>query len=163
MVEIMFKEFNSLPFLSLTDVVLKVFVMMQVGFKSNWTYIKDSEEWWHSHLQNIDGVWELSLCSCFGWHLKDTTTANRQKVEDICEFNPGSLPLRACVRAKSLQSCLTLCDPMDCSLPGSSVPGILQARILEWVSMPSSRASSWSRDWTCISYVSCIGRRLLHH
>ena len=41
--------------------------------------------------------------------------------------------------AKSLQSCLTLCDPMDYSLPGSSVHGILQARILEWVAMPSCR------------------------
>ena len=47
-----------------------------------------------------------------------------------------------CVRAKSLQSCLTLCDPMDSSLSGSSVHGILQARILEWVVMPSSRGSS---------------------
>ena len=44
--------------------------------------------------------------------------------------------------AKSLQSCLTLCDPMDCSPPGSSVHGILQARILEWVAMPSFRGSS---------------------
>ena len=42
-----------------------------------------------------------------------------------------------CVHAKSLQSCLTLCDPMDCSPPGSSVYGILQARILEWVAIPS--------------------------
>ena len=41
-----------------------------------------------------------------------------------------------CVRAKSLQSCPTLCDPMDYSLPGSSVHGILHARILEWVAMP---------------------------
>ena len=39
----------------------------------------------------------------------------------------------ACVYAKSIQSCLTLCDPMDCSPPGSSVHGILQARVLEWV------------------------------
>ena len=38
------------------------------------------------------------------------------------------------------------CDPMDCSPPGSSVHGILQARILEWVAMPSSRRSSWPRD-----------------
>ena len=45
---------------------------------------------------------------------------------------------RACVHAKSLPSCLTLCDTMVCSLPGSSVHGILQARILEWVAMPSS-------------------------
>ena len=42
----------------------------------------------------------------------------------------------------------TLCDPMDCSLPGSSVCGLLQARVLEWVAMPFSRVSSWSRVWT---------------
>ena len=53
-----------------------------------------------------------------------------------------------CIHAKSLQSCPTLCDPMDCSPPGSSIPGILQARILEWVAMPSSRGSSRPRDWT---------------
>ena len=50
-----------------------------------------------------------------------------------------------CVCAKSLQSCLTLYDPVDCCPPGSSVHGILQARILEWVSMPSSRGSSRPR------------------
>ena len=47
-----------------------------------------------------------------------------------------------CVCAKLLQSCPTLCDPMDCNPPGSSVRGILQARILECVAMPSSRGSS---------------------
>ena len=56
--------------------------------------------------------------------------------------------------AKSLQSCLTLCDPVDCCPPGPSVHGILQARILEWVAMLFSRGSSWPRDWTHISYVS---------
>ena len=49
-----------------------------------------------------------------------------------------SLPLCVCMRAKSLQSCPTLCDRTDCSPPGSSVPGIFQTRILEWVAMPSS-------------------------
>ena len=49
------------------------------------------------------------------------------------------------------QSCLTLCNLMDCSLPGSSVHGILQARIVEWVAMPSSRGSSQHRGWTWIS------------
>jgi len=47
-----------------------------------------------------------------------------------------------CKLAQSLQLCLTLCDPMDCSLLGSSVRGILQTRILEWVAMPSTRGSS---------------------
>ena len=54
------------------------------------------------------------------------------------------------MHAKSLQSCLTLCDPMDCGPPGSSVYGILQARILEWVAMSSSRGSSRPRDRTCL-------------
>ena len=45
------------------------------------------------------------------------------------------------------------CDPLDCSPPGSSVHGILQARILEWVAMPSSRGSSPPRDQTCISFT----------
>ena len=69
----------------------------------------------------------------------------------------------ACVHAKLLQLCPTLCKPMDCSPSGSSVLGSLQARILKWVPMPSSRRSSWIRDWTRISYVSCIGRRILYH
>ena len=61
-----------------------------------------------------------------------------------------------CMHAKSLQLCPTLCNPMDCRPPGSSVPGILQARILECVAVPSSRESSRPRDPTCISCVSCI-------
>ena len=53
--------------------------------------------------------------------------------------------------AQSLQSCLNLCDPVDCSRPGSSVHGILQARVLEWVAMPFSRGLCWPEDRTCIS------------
>ena len=74
--------------------------------------------------------------------------------------HPSSLSAVLCC-AKSLQSCPTLFDPMN--PPGSSVHGILQARILEWVAMPSSRGSSPPRDETCISYVSCISRRVLYH
>ena len=49
--------------------------------------------------------------------------------------------------------CPTLCDPLDCSPPGSSVHGILQARILEWIAMPSSRGFSQPRDLTCVSCI----------
>ena len=49
------------------------------------------------------------------------------------------------------QSCPTLCDPMDCSLPGFSIHGILQARILEWVTISFSRGSSRPRDRTWVS------------
>ena len=68
-----------------------------------------------------------------------------------------------CMPAKSLQSCLTLCDLMDSSPPGSSVHGISQARTLEWIAMPSSRGSSRPRDQTRVSCVSCIGRQILYH
>ena len=51
------------------------------------------------------------------------------------------------------QSCPTLCNPMDCSPPGSSVHGILQARILEWVAVPFSRGSLQPRNWTQVSLI----------
>ena len=55
------------------------------------------------------------------------------------------------------QSCPTLCDPMDCSPPGSSVHGIFQARVLEWVAISFYRGSSWPRDRTRVSHI--VGRR----
>ena len=61
------------------------------------------------------------------------------------------------------QLCLTFCDSLDCRPPDSSLHGILQARILEWVAISSSRGSSQPRDWTCISRVSCIGKWILYH
>ena len=64
--------------------------------------------------------------------------------------------LHACLCSKSLQSCLTLCNPMDYSLPGSSIHGILQARILGWVPMPFFKGSSPPSDQTHISCSSCI-------
>ena len=67
--------------------------------------------------------------------------------------------MSACVHAKFLRSCLTLCNPMDYSLPGFSVHEILQARILEWAAMPSPKGSSWLRDWTWVSCGSCLPGR----
>ena len=57
------------------------------------------------------------------------------------------------LKVKVAQSRLTLCDPMDCSPPGPSVHGILQARILEWVAVPFSRESSQPRNWTQVSSI----------
>ena len=76
----------------------------------------------------------------------------------------GSTGLRSphhyCVCARS---CLTLCIPVDSSPPGSSVHEIFQARILERVATSFSRGSFWSRDWTRVSCVSCVGRWILYH
>ena len=90
------------------------------------------------------------------------------------ECSLHSLPLeKAYVRqwrpnAKSLQSCPTLCNPIDGSPPGSPVPGILQARTLEWVAISFSNAWKWKVKWSC-SVISNSSRphglqptRLLH-
>ena len=72
----------------------------------------------------------------------------------MCIFN---LTVCACSVAS------VIFDSLDCSTPGSSVHRILQARILAWVATPSSRGSSWPRDWICVSYASWIGRWVLYH
>ena len=89
--------------------------------------------------------------------------ASANVASSLIRFTNISTFICPCVHAKSLQSCLTLCDPMNCSLPGSSVHRILQARILEWVAVPSSRGSSQTRAWTHFSRVSCIGRWVCYH
>ena len=65
-----------------------------------------------------------------------------------------------CKKSEVTQLCLTLCDSMDCSLPGSSVHGIFQARFLERV---ASRGSSQPRDGTYVSWISWISRQILYH
>ena len=65
----------------------------------------------------------------------------------------------SCFYCLVAKSCPTLCDPTDCSPPGSSIHGILQVRILEWVAISSSRGSSRPRDQTRVSCISCtVGR-----
>ena len=82
----------------------------------------------------------------------------------VCRWGQGKeyagtlkFPLNFIVNLKSevkvAQPCLTLCEPMDCSLPGSSVHGILQVRLLEWVASPFSRESSQPKDRTQVSHI----------
>ena len=68
-----------------------------------------------------------------------------------------------CCHCLVAQSCLTLCNPMDCSPPGSSVRGISKTRILEWVAISSSRGSSRPGDRTHVSCISWEGRWILYH
>ena len=80
----------------------------------------------------------------------------------VLGFEQERIQERAIVKLKNkvkvldAQLCLTLCDPMDCSPAGSSVHGIFQARILEWVVISFFRGSSWARNWTQVSHV--VGR-----
>ena len=80
--------------------------------------------------------------------------------EDLITLYEPTNPNLQSMHAKLLQSHPTLCNPMDCSPPGSSVHGILQARILRWVAICSSRGSSRPRDQAYIPSVSRTGRRV---
>ena len=112
------------------------------------------------------GMWNLRIlvplqgvrptCPCIGRQSLNHKTAREVPLLKSEIFISTLLCLVA-------QSCLTLCNPVDCSLPGSSVHGVLQARILEWVPMPSSRGSSQPRDGTCSSCSSCFSRWILYH
>ena len=103
------------------------------------------------HLSNRGtGLDDLLVCALL---------AQSSELIRVDAFCPGRIGQRAQGPAESeseievAQSRPTLCDPMDCSLPGSSLHGILQARILEWVAISFSRGSSQLRDRT---WVSCI-------
>ena len=81
----------------------------------------------------------------------------------MCQSRENAIAQKGVGVCSDVQLCLTLCNPVDCSPPVSSVLGILQARTLEWVATPSSSRSSQPRDPTCVPYVSCIGRWVLYH
>ena len=93
------------------------------------------------------------------WWVRSQPQGHGQ-VTNSCDLQARCKESYVCSAA---QSCPILCSIMDCSLPGSSVHGILQARTLEWVAISFSRGSSWPRDLTRISCVSCIGRWILFH
>ena len=86
------------------------------------------------------------------WHLALTLKTQYPSLEQVHWLLIQGLRVLLCLYL-AVQSCLTHCNPMDCSLPGSSVQGILQARILEWVAMPSSRGSSQPRYQTQVSHL----------
>ena len=100
-------------------------------------------------------------CISFSFIFK--VSKNKSYFQHLIFLQPSSILLElqsVCVSHSVTQSCPTLRDPMDCSLPGSSVHGILQARTLEWVAISFSRGSFQSRD---PSWVSCIAGSLFYH
>ena len=108
----------------------------------------------------------LSSCRLSSAHVRPGVSFSSDKKTSPIRLGPPcvcvSVWLGVCVSIKSL-SRVQLYDPMGYSLPGSSVHGILQARILKWVAIPLSRGSSQPRDQTHVSYVSCTGRWILYH
>ena len=82
---------------------------------------------------------------------------NQAQIYTITQINIRYILLRERkVKVLDTKLNLSLCDPMDCSPPGSSVHGILQVRILEWLAIPFSRGSSWPRDQTQVSRITGI-------
>ena len=79
-----------------------------------------------------------------------------RRISDLDKNFLNSLTTIKYEKREIAQLCPTLCDPMDCSPPGSSVHGIFQPRILEWVAISFSRGSSWPRDRTRVSHI--VGR-----
>ena len=143
---------------------------------SNWQPLWAGENSWVTWSQRgrVRRKWEpllLQLTLKMNWNvhqIMDRNHSNRER--KIIPNNLTSIPVVGCLyscflliafilkgRSEVAQSCLTLWDPMDCNQQGSSVYGIFQARVLEWVAISFSRGSSWPRNGT---QVSCIaGRR----
>ena len=96
-----------------------------------------------------------------GWSMIEGTTSAFLISLALIRFQVKSNCQRFLVYSVT-QSCLTLCDPTDCSPPDSPLHGIFQARILEWVAISSSRRSSWPKDRNCVSCSSCTGRWILY-
>ena len=111
----------------------------------------------HTHTHTYTYAWMLSRFSHI-WHFRTPRPAAHARI--LCPaLSPGVYPSsRICMSAESIQPCLTLNDPLDCGPPGSSVHGVLQARIPEWVAIPFSRGSSRPRNQT---WVSCTADRFL--
>ena len=104
----------------------------------------------------------LCVCVCLRAHVQALCAMCSWAGSSFCiRLQAPGQSVRACLCDKSLQSCPTLCDPRGFGPPGSSIRGILQARILEWIALSSSRGSSRPRDQNFVSCVSCIGRWIL--
>ena len=107
--------------------------------------IWDKHKWWS---RDMGGVNSHSLSPFFYVHLMKVQGTSRRS-----EFRNKSMWLLLAAAAKSLQSCPTLCDSIDGSPPGSPVPGILQARTLEWVAISFSNAEKWKVKVKSLSRV----------
>ena len=105
--------------------------------------------WWHSKLPNIIKRWECK--SSFLTYHHPPSPHSTQILLLVSYFSFQSVCVCLCVCMLVAQSCPTLCDPIDYSLPGFSDHGMLQTRILEWVAIPFSGGSSRPRDRTLVS------------
>ena len=109
---------------------------------------------------SVHGIFQARVLEWFAISFSRGSSQPRDLAQVSCTVSrPFSIWATSESESEVVQSCLTLCNPMDYSLPGSFTHGIFQARILEWVAISFSRGSSQPRD---LAQVSCIAGRLLH-
>ena len=117
---------------------------------------------------NLGKLWDMvtdrkAWCAVVHGVAKNQHDLATEQQQQLYTHTYTHTPIYICAHTKSLQSSPTVCSPIDCNLPGSSIHRILQARILGWVALPFSRESSLPRDQTSVSYVSFISRWKLDH
>ena len=112
---------------------------------------------------NITAILEILTNRTLYSHCFNLSTNNVQDGIRLCAISFNITSHDSVTVEVKLFSHVRLCDPMDCTLPESSIHGIFQARILEWVAISFSKRSSRPRDQTHVSYVSCIGKQVLYH
>ena len=113
-------------------------------------------------LSSFPGTRKINLINwwtywSWGWEL------DKVCVLGVCSLKERQIGLNGAEGCTSMCICSVMSNPMDCSPSGSSVHGVLQARVLEGVAISFSRRSSWSRDRTHVSCIFCIGRWILYH
>ena len=120
---------------------------------------------WLTQLKSLVFRWKTDLFSpppspsfsLFNWYIWQVRAVkNSQNAPLLLLFDSYCLRKRTAAAAKSLQSCSTLCDPIDGRPPGSTVPGILQARTLEWVDISFSNAWKWKVKVKSLSRVQLL-------
>ena len=116
-----------------------------------------SSQRWKKKSEKMEKQKETNCITPHSHHRKSRESTNMELMREFLktEFISSFM--------KHVQSHLTLCNPMDCSPPGSSIHSISQARLLKWVAISFSRGSFRPRDWTHGSCISCIGRGILYH
>ena len=132
-----------------------------VSFKMDWWDLLAVQGTLKNLLQHHSSKASILLCSVFFIVQLSHPYMTTGKTTALTRWTFGDPILYVCCCCCLVtKSCPTLRDPMNCSLPGSSIHGISQARILEWVAIFFSRGSSWPRDWI---HISCFGRQNLYH
>ena len=104
--------------------------------------------WYSPHYIKI--LFKICFTSRYTLYYWENCTSRSIDLRYMCTYLWVLLSVWVCIHA---QPCPTVCDPMDCKLPGSSVHGISQARILEWVAISFSKGSSWPRHWAPVSFI----------